>query len=125
MNWAIVVGRLWIGIAMLRYSTQYLFGGKVSELTSFLESINWPAPEMLAYISQITEFIASILILLGVRLGAVMLAITMLIAVLFAHKGLIFTEAETPFSFFMFALILSLTGMGKPALDNVLFRKVR
>ena len=80
-------------------------------------------PEVMAYTSQITEFIASILIILGVRLGAVMLAITMLVAVLFAHKGLIFTEAETPFNFFMFALILSFTGMGKPALDNLIFKQ--
>lgn len=119
LNIAIIACRLWIGMVMLRYSTQYLFGGKVSELASFLESLNWPMPEVMAYTSQITEFIASILILLGVRVGAIMLAVTMLVAVLFAHGGLIFTEAETPFSFFVFALILSCTGMGKPALDNL------
>lgn len=105
---------------MLRYSSQYLFGGKVPELASFLESLGWPVPELLAYTSQVTEFIASILILSGVRLGAIMMAFTMLTAVLFAHKGLVFTEAETPFNYFMFALILSLVGMGKPSLDNLI-----
>jgi len=123
INIALVLTRLWIGVVMFRYSTQYLFGGKVPELAAFLESLHWPMPEVMAYTSQITEFIASILIILGVRLGAIMLAVTMLVAVLFAHQGLIFTEAETPFNFFVFALILSLTGMGKPALDNLLFRK--
>lgn len=123
LNLAILFTRLWIGVVMFRYSTQYLFGGKVPELASFLESLNWPMPEVMAYTSQVTEFFASILIILGVRLGAIMLAVTMLVAVLFAHNGLIFTEAETPFSFFMFALMLSLTGMGKPALDNLLKKK--
>ena len=121
LNPAILLVRVWIGIVMLRYSTQYLFGGKVHELASFLEGLHWPMPLQMAYLSQITELIASILILLGVRLGAYMLAFTMLMAVLFAHNALIFTEAETPFSFLMFAMMLCLTGMGKPSLDNSLF----
>ena len=74
----------------------------------------------MAYTSQIVELVSSVLILLGVRFGAMMLAINMLVAVLFAHSGLIFTEGETPFNYFLFALILSLSGMGKFSLDNLL-----
>jgi uncharacterized membrane protein YphA (DoxX/SURF4 family) len=49
----------------------------------------------------------------------------MLMAVLFVHNGLIFTEAETPFNYFLFALILSLCGMGKVSLDSLLFKNNR
>jgi uncharacterized membrane protein YphA (DoxX/SURF4 family) len=125
INIALVIIRLWLGVVMFRYSTDYLFGGKVPELASFLESLNWPMPKVMAYSSQIVELIASILILLGVRFGAFMLAINMLVAVLFAHDALIFTEAETPFNYFLFALILSLCGMGKMSLDNLLLKNNR
>lgn len=117
---ALVIIRIWLGVVMFRYSTDYLFGGKVPELAAFLESLNWPMPKIMAYTSQIVELVSSVLILLGVRFGAMMLAVNMLVAVLFAHSGLIFTEAETPFNYFLFALILSLSGMGKFSLDNLL-----
>lgn len=117
---ALVIIRIWLGVVMFRYSTDYLFGGKVPELAAFLESLNWPMPKIMAYTSQIVELVASVLILLGVRFGAMMLAINMLVAVLFAHSALVFTEAETPFNYFLFALILSLSGMGKFSLDNLL-----
>ncbi len=108
---------------MFRYSTDYLFGGKVPELAAFLESLNWPMPKLMAYSSQIVELVSSFLILLGIRFGAMMLAINMLVAVIFAHDALIFTEAETPFNYFLFALILSLSGMGKFSLDNLLAKR--
>jgi uncharacterized membrane protein YphA (DoxX/SURF4 family) len=82
-------------------------------------------PKVMAYTSQIVELVASVLILLGVRFGAFMLSVNMLMAVLFVHNGLIFTEAETPFNYFLFALILSLCGMGKVSLDSLLFKNNR
>ncbi|MFT6828649.1 MAG: putative membrane protein YphA (DoxX/SURF4 family) [Roseivirga sp.] len=125
INIALVIIRLWLGVVMFMYSTDYLFGGKVPELVSFLESLNWPMPKVMAYTSQIVELVASVLILLGVRFGAFMLSVNMLMAVLFVHNGLIFTEAETPFNYFLFALILSLCGMGKVSLDSLLFKNNR
>uniref|UniRef100_UPI0040471E19 DoxX family protein n=2 Tax=Roseivirga sp. TaxID=1964215 RepID=UPI0040471E19 len=120
---ALVMIRIWLGVVMFRYSTDYLFGGKVPELAAFLESLNWPMPKLMAYSSQIVELVSSFLILLGIRFGAMMLAINMLVAVIFAHDALIFTEAETPFNYFLFALILSLSGMGKFSLDNLLAKR--
>lgn len=122
-NLAIVLFRLWLGTVMIKHSGSYLFGGKVPELAGFLESLNWPAPELMAWSSQISEFVAAILILLGVRLGAIIMAFTMFIAVTFAHGLDIYGEAELPFNYFIFALVLSLTGCGKPALDNALLKQ--
>jgi uncharacterized membrane protein YphA (DoxX/SURF4 family) len=123
LNTALILIRVWLGTIMLKHSSTYLFYGKVPELASFLESLNWPQPLLLAYASQITEFIAAVLILLGVRLGAWLMAFTLGIAVIFAHAGDIYSEAELPFNYFLFSLILSITGCGKPSLDDLVLRK--
>ncbi|MCU0401155.1 MAG: DoxX family protein [Algoriphagus sp.] len=115
---AIMLLRLWLSTVMLKHSGTYLFQGKVPELASFLESLNWPIPLVLAYSSQVTEFCAAILIFLGVRFGAWMMAFTLAIAVIFAHSGKIFTEAELPFGYFLLSMVLSLTGLGRPGLDD-------
>lgn len=120
---AILLLRLWLSTVMLKHSGTYLFQGKVPELASFLESLQWPYPLVLAYASQLSEFFAGILILLGIRFGAWMMAFTLGIAVFFAHSGKIYTEAELPFNYFLMSLVLCLTGPGKPNLDAVLFKK--
>lgn len=125
LNTAILLIRLWLGTVMLMHSGTYLFQDKIPELASFLDSLNWPYPLVLAYISQIAEFAAGILILLGIRFGAWMMAFALGIAVIFAHSGKIYSEAELPFNYFLLSLVLSLTGCGKPSLDQVLFKRTR
>lgn len=116
-NVGILLIRIWLGTVMLKHSGTYLFQGKVPELAAFLESLNWPFPLLMAFSSQIAEFCAAILILLGIRYGAWLMAFTLGIAVIFAHSGKIYSEAELPFNYFLMGLVLSLTGMGKPSLD--------
>jgi uncharacterized membrane protein YphA (DoxX/SURF4 family) len=123
VNLAILCIRFWLGTVMLKHSGTYLFQGKVPELAAFLETLNWSFPLIMAYASQISEFAAAILILLGIRFGAVIMAFTLAIAVLFAHSGKIYTEAELPFNYFLMSLVLCLTGCGKPGLDSFLFQK--
>lgn len=125
LNPAILLARFWLGAVMLKHSGTYLFQGKIPELASFLESINWPMPLEMAYTSQLVEFVAALLILLGIRIGAWMMAITMGIAVVFAHSGRILSEAELPFNYFLLSLILILTGCGKPGIDSIFLKKSR
>lgn len=120
---AILLVRIWLGTVMLKHSGTYLFQGKVPELAAFLESLNWPFPLLMAFSSQIAEFCAAILILLGIRYGAWLMAFTLGIAVTFAHSGLIYSEAELPFNYFLMSIVLSLTGMGKPSLDKFFQKK--
>lgn len=121
-NLALVLIRLWLGTVMVKHSGSYLFDGKMPELTSYLDSMHWPLPEWMAYTSQISELIAAVLILLGVRLGAVLMTFTLSIAVIFAHGFAIYGEAELPFNYLVFSLVLSLVGCGKPGLDNRLLK---
>lgn len=123
LNTAIVLARLWLGTIMLKHSGTYLFQGKVPELAAFLDSMNWPIPLFMAYSSQLAEFVAAILILLGIRFGAVIMAFTLGVAVAFAHSGKIYSEAELPFNYFLLSLVLCLTGCGRPGLDTFLFAK--
>lgn len=118
LNIAILLVRFWLGTVMLKHSGTYLFQGKVPELAAFLESLNWPFPLLMAFSSQIAEFTAAILILLGIRYGAWIMAFTLGVAVIFAHSGKIYSEAELPFNYFLMSLVLSLTGCGKPSLDS-------
>ncbi len=118
MNAAILLVRIWLGTIMVKHSGTYLFQGKVPELAAFLETLNWPLPLFMAYSSQLAEFCAAILILLGIRYGAWLMAFTLGIAVIFAHSGLIYSEAELPFNYFLMSIVLSLTGMGKSSIDR-------
>lgn len=122
-NFAILLMRIWLGTVMLKHSGTYLFQGKVPELAAFLESLNWPIPLAMAYASQLAEFGAAILILLGVSFGAWIMAFTLVIAVLFAHSGKIYSEAELPFTYFLLSVVLGLIGLGKPGLDSLRFLK--
>ena len=115
--------RLWLGAILIKHSSTYLFGGKMQEFAGYLTSLNFPFPELMAYVSQTTELIAAIVIILGLRLGAVLLAINMGIAVIVAHKMLIFTEGELAFNYFLLALVIAMCGTGKYGLDYVLFKK--
>lgn len=108
---------------MLKHSGTYLFQGKVPELAVFLDSLNWPYPLFMAYASQITEFLAAILILIGIRIGAWVMAFTLGIAVIFAHSGKIYSEAELPFNYFLMSLVLSLIGCGNPSFDRFFSKK--
>jgi uncharacterized membrane protein YphA (DoxX/SURF4 family) len=122
LNPAILLIRAWLGTVMLKHSGTYLLQGKVPELASFLESLDWPIPLVLAYFSQISEFLAALLILLGIRLGAWMMAFTMGVAVFFAHSGKIYSEAELPFNYLILSIVLCLLGTGKPSLDLFLLK---
>lgn len=124
LNPAILLIRIWLGTVMLKHSGSYLFQGKIPELASFLESMQWPFPLVLAYTSQIAEFMAAILILMGIRFGAWVMTFTLSIAVLFAHSGKIHTEAELPFNYFLMSLVLCLVGCGKPSFDDFIFKKI-
>jgi uncharacterized membrane protein YphA (DoxX/SURF4 family) len=116
LNPSILLIRVWLGGIMIMHSLSYLLGGKMDGFINYLKQLGFFLPEIMAYVSQLTELICAILILLGVRWSAGILAIHMLIAVIFAHDFKVFGEGELAFNYFVFALVLFLTGMGKPSI---------
>ncbi|MDN5210567.1 DoxX family protein [Fulvivirgaceae bacterium BMA12] len=124
MHISLLMIRLWLGSIMLKHSSAYLFGGKMGEFTNFLTGLGFPVPETMAYLSQGAEFITAILIIIGFRFGAIILAFNMAIAVLVAHKLLIFTEGELAFNYLILALTISLLGTGKYGLDQIILNRI-
>lgn len=118
VSFALVFLRLWLATVMFKHSSSYLFGQKILELADYLEGLGWPIPLFLAYASQIAELIASILLLLGIRLGAWLMAFTLGIAVVFAHGGKIYAEAELPFNYMAISMVLILCGCGPWSIDS-------
>jgi len=120
----IFIARLWLGAIMMKHSISYLFGGKMGEFTNFLIELGFPAPGIMAYLTQWTELVTAVLIIIGLRVGAIILTLNMGIAIIFAHKLLIFTEGELAFNYFTFALVISLLGTGKYGLDQIILNKI-
>lgn len=113
LSWILIMIRIWLGAIMIKHSTTYLFGGKMSEFISYVGSLGFPAPEISAYLSQWLELVCALLILIGVRSAAVLLAIHMAVAVIVAHGLRVLYDGELAFNYLLLSMILSTLGMGK------------
>lgn len=123
-NLGILILRLYLGISMIKLSSGYLFDpSQMNGLISFLEGLNWPLPALFAYSSQLIEFTAGVLILLGIRIAGIFLFFVLLSAVIFAHGFRIFDEAMLPMTFAMKALLISLVGCGRLSLDHFIYTR--
>lgn len=117
----ILILRFGLGIYMAKASSSYLFDGKMAELQGFLESLNWPIPDVLAPLSQWVELISALFVLAGIRIGAFSMAFTLIVAVVFAHGGRILEDGLLPFMLSLCFLGLGLMGSGRFSLDFYLF----
>ena len=100
--------RYWLGAIMIFHSYGYLFLSDISGFAGYLESLGIPFPTVLAYIAKISEGLGGLMIILniGTRLFSGLIIIVMAVAVLIAHSGLIFGEAELAFNYLILATIL-------------------
>lgn len=123
-NLGILILRIYLGITMINMSSGYLFDQThMNGLISFLDGSNWPLPALFAYSSQLIEFLAGILIILGLRIGALVLFLVLITAVAFAHGFRIFDDAMLPLSFAMMALLITMAGCGRLSLDYFIFTR--
>lgn len=79
--------RLTLGILILLHGLSKLMGGGVTGISGMLSSHGLPG--FLAYGVYVGEIIAPVLLIIGVytRLGALIIAINMVVAILLAHTG--------------------------------------
>lgn len=108
-----------------------LFGGYGLEGTGqWMTSIGLEPGYQLALLAGSTEFFGGIALLIGllVRPAALMLSITMLVAIFSVHfaNGLFMTSNGYEFALALFAISISLifSGAGKLSLDNVLLKRL-
>ena len=119
-----LVLRLSLGIFMLLHGIAKIFGG-VGGIEKMVQSAGMPG--FFAYGVYIGEVLAPILLILGLyaRIGAALIVVNMLFAILLAHRADVFLLTKTGGwalelqGFFLFtALALVLMGPGRHSVNN-------
>lgn len=122
VTYGVILLRVWLGVIMIKHSYSVLFGGGIPEYVTWIDSLGFPLPEIFGRLSKYTEFWGGIGIILGfqTRLFSGLLAINMLMAVLTAGEGKIFSGAELAFDYFLISITVFLYGSGNWSLDRII-----
>ncbi len=119
---ALLLLRLGVGVIFIVAGWGKLNG--IEGTQNFFGNINIPMPGIMAWVVAIVEFLGGVMILVGfkIRIPALLLAITMLVAILTTKLG-----ADNPFRamrldlmLLLTSLALSMIGAGKYSLDSIL-----
>lgn len=126
-SWGITLVRLAVGTVFLAHGAQKLFVFHFAGVTQFFAHAGIPLPAITGVIVPLVEFFGGLALVLGLgtRVGAALLAINMLGAIVFVHaKGGFFLPTGFEYAFTMLAanVGLVLTGPGALAVDNLLGR---
>ncbi|MBI3019204.1 MAG: DoxX family protein [Deltaproteobacteria bacterium] len=132
-EWATLILRLTVGITFFLHGSQKVLGafggGGLAGTAGFLSQLGFPMPEVMAYVLGFTEFLGGFGVLLGIgtRLFAALLACTMTVAILTVHlkNGFFASQGgfEFPFVLLGSSLALVCTGCQKWGLDCILHKK--
>jgi uncharacterized membrane protein YphA (DoxX/SURF4 family) len=129
-NIILLILRIWLGYVMLKNGRFFFRLLSSEEDRKFFEGwfgndLHFPFPLFMAYLAKGAEFFGGLLILVGLftRIGASLVAFTMLVATLTANIGKNWgVDGTITISFCLFAIVLIYWGGGKYALDS-LFKK--
>jgi putative oxidoreductase len=126
--WGITLIRAMVGIVFLAHGSQKLFGFGFHGVAGFFAHAGIPVPAVSAVVVTLVEFVGGIALLLGVgtRVAALLLAIDMLGAIVFVHaKAGFFLPAGSEFALTLLVanLGLLLAGPGAVAVDNAFSRR--
>ena len=128
-SWGTTVLRVIVGVVFLVHGSQKLFSFGFSGVTAFFTHAGIPLPAVAAPVVTLVEFLGGMALILGVgtRVAALLLACDMLGAIVFVHfKGGFFMPTGYEFALTMLAanLSLALTGSGAASVDGVIAKKV-
>jgi putative oxidoreductase len=86
-GWAVVPLRLAVGLVFVMHGGQKLFVFGLAATATFMERVGMPLPELSALVATLLELLGGLAILLGVgaRVAAALLAAEMLVAMLVVH----------------------------------------
>lgn len=125
-NVGLLLLRLAVGGCIAAHGFQKLSDG-VSNFAAGLERNGMPAPEIMAWLSVLSEWVGGIFIAVGflTRLAAIPLVINMAVAVLLVHRHAYFLPAgmEYALNLGVTYLVIALLGPGKFSLDRLIFAK--
>jgi len=125
--WGIALVRIVVGIVFLAHGSQKLFGFGFQGVAGFFAHAGIPMPAISAVVVTLVEFLGGLALVLGVgtRVAALLLAANMLGAIVFVHaKGGFFLPTGFEYALTMLAanIGLFLAGPGALAVDNVFSR---
>ena len=128
MSCGITVLRVAVGIVFLKHGAQKLFDYHFSGVAGLFASIHIPLPAVSAVVVTLVEFVGGIALVLGIgtRLAAALLAIDMAVAILAVHlKQGFFMPTGYEFAFTLLAanICLLLAGAGSASLDGLFGKK--
>ncbi len=120
---ALLMMRLVLGAIMIAHGSQKIFGG-IPQVMGMLSKIG--VPPWMAYVVAAAEFGGGILLVVGLltRLGALMIAVDMVVAILKVHLKVGFLAPggfQFPLAVFALAFALIFLGAGPISLDWVFF----
>lgn len=127
-GWGLTILRVVVGIVFIMHGIQKL-GGGVAGTAGFLGSLGIPLPQVMAIVLIAVELLGGIALVLGLgtRYVSLLLAVTMLVAMVTVHleNGFYAQNGGVEFTLTLLAatVALALTGSGEAALDKVLVRR--
>lgn len=120
----IAILRIVVGIVFLAHGQQKLFAFGLPAVTKMMAGMGFPEPHVAAMVVSLVEFVGGIVLVLGLgtRWAAILLAIEMAVAVgkVHLHNGLFSARGgfEFPLTLLAACIALALAGPGSPALDR-------
>lgn len=128
-RWGLTLLRVTIGIIFIAHGGQKLFVWGLGGVTDAFTQMGLPFPAASAAIATFVEFFGGVALVLGAgtRLTGLLLAFTMLVAGVTAHRSAFFLPAGFEYTLVLFAAsaTLLLAGPGALALDNAIARFAR
>lgn len=124
-GWGVTLLRIVLGVIFFREGAAKLFGwfggGGFSGTCAFFAQLGIPFPELNTFLVGWTEFLGGIALLLGflTRLAAIPIALTMVVAILTAHRD---GGWSYPLLIIATSAALLQTGSGLLSLDRILAR---
>lgn len=111
--------------ALMVYHGKEVFDPQLMKEYASWDSISGANGLLLVYLGKGSEFVAGLLLLLGIftRVGSLMTMGTMLYITFFVGNGKFWYEDQHPFMFALFGLLFLFTGPGAFNLDEVVFKK--
>jgi putative oxidoreductase len=127
-TWGIALLRAVVGIVFLAHGSQKLFSYGFAGVAGFFAHAGIPVPAVSAVVVTLVEFLGGLALLLGIgtRVAALLLALDMLGAIVFVHGKAGFflpTGFEYALTLLVANLGLLLAGPGAAALDNAISRR--
>jgi putative oxidoreductase len=116
--------RLWLGAMGILHGFPKVFGG-MEKFTEGVVKMGLPAPEFFAWAAALSEFAGGILLVLGLgtRVSAFLMAATMAVAGFIRHAEDPFKTKELALCYLVLSVVIFLLGPGRISLDALLFRR--